>query len=97
MKIQIGPSDGLKASLTDERPASADGRVVMHVVEKGRPDSSFGPQDYGVLGIRTADLIKQWARVAGRTDAEVAAAQRFLSQWPDGPQLTNVEDEAEES
>lgn len=42
-----------------------------------------------------AELVLCWARLPGRTAAEIAAAGRFLARWPDypGPQKPHAESE----
>lgn len=45
-----------------------------------------GPVD-GMYGQSAARHVADWATQPERTAEEIDAAGKFLSQWPDGPQL----------
>jgi hypothetical protein len=56
-------------------------------------DCAYRPND--VVDIHgkwvvAARLVLEWATKGDRTEAEVDAAQRYLSLWPNGPQLKQV-------
>ena len=53
------------------------------LIAKGKPDFS----------LTAAGVVYCWAVLhPGRTTEELAAASRFLRQWPEGPQITGLLD-----
>jgi hypothetical protein len=79
--------------LTTESPIGHFGMPVLRV-ESEELSGDFAPADMlvdpegGAAGAETAaEIVHAWASELGRTDEEIEAAQRFLVQWPYGPQL----------
>ncbi|HNY78454.1 MAG: hypothetical protein RBS72_18070 [Sedimentisphaerales bacterium] len=56
-------------------------------------DGDFGPADcidFSAIGkgmTPAAAIVAAWGNEPGRSDEERDAARRFLSQWPEGPQV----------
>jgi hypothetical protein len=98
MKIQLAPS----FVLSDEHPKSRNGVPVL--VDR-RGDQPFEDCDvyrasdvfqaYPSYGLQPAahTVVRLWKshQPSPYSNEERAAAQSFLSQWPEGPQLTSQE------
>ena len=76
---------GGSARLTTQSAASKHGRPVLRV-EAGDALGDFGPTEL-IGGVTAAQIVADWATCFDRTEKERAAAQRFLEQWPAGPQV----------
>jgi hypothetical protein len=82
--------------LTDEYPASSDGRVMLvHRRRDGTRDPvAYGPDDVveieGKFQTAAFHVLegRGWSHRAGEVGWELA--KRFLAQWPGGPQLEAV-------
>lgn len=93
MKYEMSYSDGrVWGTLTTERAESSRNIPVLIVngIAYGPADIVTGLRNDDIFGETTAaDLVRIWGN-GSRTREERTAADRFLSQWPDGPQLTGV-------
>ncbi len=89
---EIEKWNGWKARLTTESPASRDGIPVLRV---GDADGfgDYGPADVidtsklGGVSLPAAVLVQVWTLEEDRTAEERKTANRYLSQWPEGPQV----------
>ena len=80
---------GGTAVLTTDSPASRYDMPVLQITADDI-DGDFGPGDLiniGEMVIPAAEIVHNWACKTGRTTAEISAARKFLSQWPEGPQI----------
>lgn len=78
--------------LTTEHAQSSHNIPVLLVdgIAYGPADLVPGLPNEDIFGPTTAaDLVRTWGN-GTRTEDERAAADRYLSQWPAGPQLTGV-------
>lgn len=84
----LSDDDGGTARLTTESASSSQGNPVL-VFDAYDIRGDFGPADALPTDqpITGADLVARWGNELERTEAERSAARRFLSQWPDGPQI----------
>lgn len=93
-------AQGGEAWLTTDSPASHYGCPVLRI-EADDVDGDFGPADmidtsgdanriHPERIVTAADVVAGWARSTERTPEEIEAARKFLSQWPDGPQIEPV-------
>lgn len=68
----------------------ADGRLVLRITGAPRiADGDYAPShilEQGEPPSTAADYVFEWAILKCRTDAGIEAAQRYLRQWPEGPQ-----------
>ena len=97
MKDIIISSDGKggTAILTVYSPRSHYGVPVLRISGAwGVEDGDYGPAD--LLGtfkdrqLFSADMVYMWGKNQMITDEAREAARKFLSQWPEGPQLGAV-------
>lgn len=85
-------ADGGKVRLTNISLFSRFGAPVLQFIAEDM-DGEFGPRDLidlsGMGGgqVTAAFLVLVWALAPERTNDELAAADMFLRQWPEGPQL----------
>lgn len=89
MEIEIIVQGERIGWLTTDSPASSYGVPVFradHDPELYGP-TDFGPADKLPLGLPAAVIVKDWAVREGRYSEGLAAAVKFLRQWPDGPQI----------
>lgn len=73
---------GMKIKLTTKHPMSSYGRPVALI--NGDP---YGPRDLLSNGLTAAAVVAHWA--SGKGFEQRMLAYKFLSQWPDGPQIKN--------
>jgi hypothetical protein len=66
-------------------PGGASGDPVLLV--DGDPLRPGDVIESGGRMIVAALLVHEWASREGRTEQEINAARRYLSQWPAGPQI----------
>lgn len=81
--------NGGTAILTTDSPASHYGMPVLQITAEDI-DGDFGPGDLINLGemlMSAGEIVYTWAMELGRTHEEMQAARKFLSQWPEGPQI----------
>ncbi|HBG38938.1 MULTISPECIES: hypothetical protein [Clostridium] len=82
-------ANGGTAVLTTDSPLSHYGIPVLRI-EADDINGDFAPAD--LIGsppiiITAASVIAGWADNPERTPEEIAAARKYLSQWPEGPQI----------
>ncbi len=79
---------GGTAALTTESPAAHYGIPVLQI-QADDVNGDFGPSDIINAGklITAADVVAGWASSGDRTEDDIAAARKFLGQWPEGPQI----------
>lgn len=69
---------------------AADGRIVLRITDAPRiADGDYAPAHVIVPGEEpstAAEYVFEWAILKCRTDSGIEAAQRYLRQWPEGPQ-----------
>lgn len=80
--------EGGTARLTTDTPASSYGIPVL-VIDADDIKAELGPADIVPSSppITAADIVITWDSQPDRNEEERAAADRYLRQWPDGPQL----------
>ena len=87
----IEDENGGTASLTTDSCLSRYGIPILRV-EAEDINGEYGPGDVlnvdDTRGILTAaQIVAGWALNPERTKEEIKAAQAFLRQWPEGPQV----------
>lgn len=84
----LSDQEGGTARLTTDTPASSYGIPVL-VIDADDIQAELGPADIVPSSppIMAADIILAWGSRPNRSEEERAAAERYLRQWPDGPQL----------
>jgi len=85
INVMTDNESGETVILTTDSPQSHSGAPVLRI-EAEDVNGDFGPADM-VGKVTAADIIVGWAEQETRTKKEIEAAQMFLTQWPDGPQL----------
>jgi hypothetical protein len=93
--VRLATDHGKVFYLTTESGAACHGLPVLQIKTRDRaravtcayPDGEYGPADITAPGVTAAAIVAAWARRPGRTPEELQAAQSYLSQWPDGPQV----------
>ncbi|MBI4560552.1 MAG: hypothetical protein HY724_00800 [Candidatus Rokubacteria bacterium] len=101
-RIYTGPH-GVTATLTTESSASHYGIPALRIEGPGVEDwPDFGPADVLGSGLTAAAIVRACAvgklpdgiggRIHKMDETAREAAQRFLAQWPDGPQIPAEED-----
>jgi len=88
---------GGTAILTVNSPVSHYGIPVLRI-EAEDVEGDFGPSD--LIGkdnnlITAAQVVAGWVTSGEHTAEELALAQLFLGQWPEGPQIAGAEREGE--
>ncbi len=87
MNIFLFNSETEGSLILTEAPA---GRVVLRIAGAPQiPDGDYAPSQVIVPGeapSTAAEYVFDWAILKCRTDAGIEAAQRYLRQWPAGPQ-----------
>ena len=93
MRYEMSYSDGtVWGVLTTERAESSRNIPVLVIdgAAYGPADVVAGLPNEDVFGDTTgASLVANWGS-GSRTNEERAAADRYCSQWPDGPQVSGV-------
>jgi hypothetical protein len=78
--------------LTNEGPSSRYKTPYLEITADDI-DGDFGPGDIigdPAQGCTGSGVVFAWASKPERTKEEIAFAHRFLCQWPEGPQITQI-------
>ena len=91
MEITLFTEPETEFQLTTRSSHSHNGLPVLRIEGDDFP-TDYGPADdvsllAGLVVLKAGELVAAWANTKGRTPKELEAARKFLSQWPDGPQI----------
>ncbi|MEW5765394.1 MAG: hypothetical protein ACOYXN_03245 [Acidobacteriota bacterium] len=88
MNLKVAEDQDGAAFLTNESANSSRGLPVLHLTGEGL-NADFGPADELSPGVSAAGVVAGWAQDPQRTPEELRAAAAYLSQWPEGPQVSS--------